>query len=194
MRLYPPISDPPCLSPAERLERLRRSLDGLAADLRQGNARAVAQAVSGAVEQALTAFLGETGPRSRWPYDTREPLPRTARSPLRWDEDPEKEDVDPWRSGASYASPVRQPEEKPHAGHWVPAVAAGVHSAAWWLRRSRHQRPILTTLGVGLAAGIAVLTAGATGVLGLMGSTLGLLALADTARFAPDAMTRAVKP
>jgi hypothetical protein len=58
----------------------------------------------------------------------------------------------------------------------------GCEAAAWWLRRTAGRFPVLTALGVGLVAALAIAVSGplaATSV-GLAGSVLGLLGLTDS--------------
>ena len=77
------------------------------------------------------------------------------------------------------------------ASPWVRALAAACQAAAWWLRRQPRRYPLLTTLAVGLAAGVAtysmspLLAAGAT----VLGSAVTLLFMADATTSAVQALT-----
>jgi hypothetical protein len=79
----------------------------------------------------------------------------------------------------------------PAASPWVRALAAACQAAAWWLRRQPRRYPLLTTLAVGLAAGVAaysvspLLAAGAT----VLGSAVTLLFVADATTSAVQALT-----
>jgi hypothetical protein len=179
MPYYPPVTGPPQPSLAERLDLLNRHLDVLGRQLRDGIARAVAQAVSGAVEQALGTLLGKAPAQTQWPYQGEH------RPANRWDDDPDDEDMDPWTNSPhpQYARPTTPPAApNPPGGHFASALAVGLRTAVWWFRQARSRRPVLTTLAVGLAAGIAVLAAGASSAVGLVGTALGALAVADVTR------------
>jgi hypothetical protein len=173
------MTGPPQPSLAERLDLLTRHLDALGRQLRDGIARAVAQAVSGAVEQALGTLLGKAPTQRPWPYQGEQHRPVS-----RWDDDADDEDMDPWMNNPhpQYARPTTPPAPTPRGGHFASALAVGLRTAVWWFRQARSRRPVLTTLAVGLAAGIAVLAAGASSAVGLVGTALGALAVADVTR------------
>jgi hypothetical protein len=185
MPYYPPVTGPPQPSLSERLDLLNRHLDTLGRQLRDGIARAVAQAVSGAVEQALGTLLGKAPTQRQWPYQS------DHRPVSRWDDDPDDEDTDPWMSSPhpQYARPSTPPAANPRGGHFASALAVGLRTAVWWFRQARSRRPVLTTLAVGLAAGIAVLAAGASSAVGLVGTALGALAVADVTRSGVTALS-----
>jgi hypothetical protein len=67
--------------------------------------------------------------------------------------------------------------EQPLASRWLSALAVGVRSAVWWLRRYAPRRPLLSTVAIGVAVALAVLVAPATCAVGL-----GAIAVADAAR------------
>jgi hypothetical protein len=189
MPYYPPTPSPQPASLAERLDILNRHLDALGRQLRDGIARAVANAVSGAVEQALGTLLGKAPTQRQWSYQG------DHRPVSRWDDDPEdNEDLDPWAPNHYRPNVPAPTNEKAAPTKWASAFAAGLHTAFWWFRQARSRRPVLTTLAVGLAAGIAVLTATASGALGLLGSAVGALALADVTRSGVTALADTVNP
>ena len=70
------------------------------------------------------------------------------------------------------------------AERWRRAVAAGLHAAAWWLRRHPGEVSLLTALTVGALAGLAVLAGPVSGIAGLLVSALGLDSLLELVRSA----------
>src|SRR5437588_357108 len=84
------------------------------------------------------------------------------------------------------------PAAAPRGGRLCRALAAGCQAAGWWLRRRPGPLPLLTALGVGLAAGLAALVSGPAGA-GVAGAALALLALADAARSGADLAARAAR-
>ena len=63
-------------------------------------------------------------------------------------------------------------------------MAAGLHAAAWWLRRHPGEVSLLTALTVGALAGLAVLAGPVSGIAGLLVSALGLDSLLELVRSA----------
>jgi len=172
--------------------RLARDLDALGERLRQSAAEAVGRAVGDAVGDAVHAALGGTArpggfaptpsfrpssrPSAGWggrgdsPWDP-DPYDPQRREPL-YDDDYDPYRLDPDDDDERYSGePAPAPGATP-SGRWSAAVVAGLQASAWWLRRHPGRLPLLTALGVGLAAGMAGLTAAT-----LAGSAVGLLAL-----------------
>jgi hypothetical protein len=178
---------PPCLSAAERLERLHRTLEGLASQFREGIARAVALAVAESVQQTLRGLLGESEQpiqRSFRPSGWREPMPSS------WMEEGEEEDnADPWLA-ARPALPAPAPAPPPRSDRWASALAAGIKAGVCWLR-GRPRLAVLGTLTAGCVTFLLVLTVPTKGVLGLLASTFGALALADVTHLGAGVLARA---
>jgi hypothetical protein len=179
---------------ADRLARLGLTLDALGADLRGGVARALSEAVAGAVRQALQAALGDApqaGPApARWEAASyrRTPLWGGAGEGRRWDDpygDPAPEDDGDWLPrGLPASGPGVYPSPR-SARRWGRAVAVGLEASALSLRRP-GKRPALAALGWGVATGLVALVAGplATAGLGLAGAALDLAAASDVAHAA----------
>jgi hypothetical protein len=190
MTTYVHSTGPPVTSLSERLARLRRTFDDLASQLHVGIARAIADAISGAVEQGLRKVLGagtaQPTAQPTWPNDVHRWQHSHSRSARPEDEsdswleaDESDEDGDWRQSVASYARPSATPPatEQPLASRWLSALAVGVRSALWWLRRHAPRRPLLSTVAIGVAVALAMLVAPATCTVGL-----GAIAVADAAR------------
>src|SRR5579885_2965561 len=174
--------------------RLARDLDALGERLRQSAAEAVGRAVGDAVGDAVHAALGGTGrpggfapapsfrPSSRpsavWGGHDDSPWDRDPYDPQRRDPLDDYDEYDPYRldpdDDEHYGGEPAPAPEASSTGRWSAAVVAGLQASAWWLRRHPGRLPLLTALGVGLAAGLAGLTAAT-----LAGSAVGLLALFD---------------
>jgi hypothetical protein len=203
------------LAPARRLlcaqlARLNHHLQHLGQGLRERIAGAVGRTVCEVVREAVHAALAEFGGPQ---VPSSVPPQQSPRRPPYWDEpnddlqrnlltDPNEFDdllapeaSDEWlppnqnRSGsrASETPPVSAASASP----WMRALAAACQAAAWWLRRQPRRHPLLTTLAVGLAAGVAaysvspLLAAGAT----VLGSALSLLFVADATTSTVQALT-----
>jgi hypothetical protein len=191
MPSYSHSTGPPGTSLSERLGQLRQTFDHLAGQLHDGIARAIADAISGAVEQGLRKVLGagtaQPTVRPTWPSDVQRWQHSHSRSSA-WPEDEsdswleadERDEDGDWRqSVASYARPSATPPatEQPLASRWLSALAVGVRSAFWWLSRHAPRRPLLSTVAIGIAVALAMLVAPATCTVGL-----GAIAVADAAR------------
>jgi hypothetical protein len=76
------------------------------------------------------------------------------------------------------------PKQPARDNPWVRATAAGCTAVAWWLRRRTTRVSLLSALGVGLAAGFAVLVGNQflPEGSGAAASAYDLLSLANTAR------------
>jgi hypothetical protein len=152
-------------------------LESLGERLRDAIARAIGQAVSEAVHAVLNDRPAPPRPRS---YDwSRDPPSHLWHEPegRRW-----ADESDPWADDTD-DEPMRRAAPAPVKSMGLgPALLVGCEAAAWWLRRTAGRFPVLTALGVGLGAALAVVASGpwaATSV-GLAGSVLGLLALTAT--------------
>jgi len=73
-------------------------------------------------------------------------------------------------------------EAKPR--RWISALSAGWQAATWWLRKPPRRFQVLTAVGVGLAVAAVALVAGpfAGASLGVVGTSVGLLAMSTGAR------------
>jgi hypothetical protein len=184
---YTTISPPPATL-TQGLQRLRERLDGLAAQLREGISRAVSEAIAGALDHVVRTVFGANQPQVRWPENNRPWQHRANRAT--WQEDDAPSWLDPddgeddggdWldASPAEYrsTSATVASTEPPRATRWLSAVAAGVRTAVWWLRRQASRRPVLTTIAIGVTAAIVALT-----TTGVIGPILGALCVADLAR------------
>ena len=198
MSPYPPTPGPP-LPLAERLDELRGSLERLGERLRAGIASAVTATVAEALRDTLLTLLDA-------PRDCREDhrqdfrqlaRPTNQRQRPTWGESdygyPQEEEE---LRGLGYEEePAYRPEPQSPSRprpRWLAALAAGWQAARWWLRRRPGRFPLLSALVVGAAAGLATLAGGplAAAAVGLVGTALGLLSLADAARSGADALAR----
>jgi hypothetical protein len=181
---------------ADRLERLRQTLEELIARVHEAVAQAVSQAVSAAVRDAIlavlraaTSRLGSPSPPG-WPpkcfhstwSEPREPSSSasayTHPSAGWWAEDePEDDEVDrPQTRGV-----------EPPPSRWRCALALGCRASAWLLRRWPGRRPLLAAVGVGAACAVAAYAMGA----GLAHTTLCWIALAGALGSGICALSRA---
>jgi hypothetical protein len=136
---------------ARHLSRLADSFETLTSRLREGLASAIGQAAGEATREAVHAAL-EPGSGYRPSY----PAPRQYDSPdAYWQEPGEptwgeyvpdywnpEDDSSPGVSGNNRDPPSCLPQ----------TIAAGLHVAAWWLRRGSGRHVVLTAVGVGLFA------------------------------------------
>src|SRR4051812_47741959 len=171
-----PRAGPCARALARHVDRLRQSLESLGYRLREAIAQAVGQSVASAVHEAVAALLAE-----------RLPAAAASRPPPLWDGYPDPQG-DYWEEDACYRPRedsydlAREAEPSdPPAGRsrWPAALAAGLRAALQVLRDQSGSRPVLTAVGVGLAAAALAFLGGpvAAAGLGLIGSALGLLAL-----------------
>jgi hypothetical protein len=186
------------------LDRLGRTLDSLAQEVREAIARAIGQAVAEVVREVVRALM-EDPPLRPETVDRSSDLRVQRTSPWQDPEaaywarqggyDPEEEDDllypdaadERWSTVPNRESfETRTPESPPSLqnNRWRQAVKAGCLAAAWWLRRPPGRFSLWTALGVGLAAGLAALVGGplAAGAVDAAGSGLVLLGLADVVR------------
>jgi hypothetical protein len=189
----------------DRLGQLSHTLEALGDQLCLGIAQAVAQAASGAVREYLFALLAgrrnQPLPPPRPPYAHR---PSSA-----WDDRNDSweswgreagyhswhgESHDPWAEGEDdepyvpASQPVAEAKARPR---WVTALAASWQASRLWLRlRPVTRRPLLTALIVGVFAGLGTFACGAVAAAALtvVGTALGLVALARLARNATDSL------
>ena len=179
---------------ADWLHALRSDLDSLGQQLRAEIAASVGKAVAGAITDAVHNVLGgkRRAPPARrnWPAEpTRQYWDmRDRRDYDAWSESPD----DPWADRyepdryeeADEDEPEPTPSNTPPLRSWVAALFAGVRAGMWWLKRQRGRSPLLTTLAVGLVAGLVTLAAGpvVTAAASAVGAVVGLTALSDAAR------------
>jgi hypothetical protein len=181
--------------------RLRHSFDTLAEQVREAIARAIGRTVAEAVSEAVQAVLAEphgtpallpapsqpsSRPRPLWdepdgrswpddrdePYDSGHGLNRYAEDDrLTEDEDLDDDDsADPQPTGR--LSLVHR------------ALAVGCRATAYWLDQHPGRFSLVAAVGVGVAAGVAILITGPSlaGASGVAASALSLLALVDAVR------------
>ncbi len=195
---------------ARHLGRLQQSLDVVGEQVRQAVASAVgrtmAEAVGEAVYEALRPRAGPSTarPRSSWYSD------HSGSTRRDWDEPAWRREADSssWRDAYGYddyADPhyddddsEQEDASSPHgqlrARRWGRAVAAGLHAAAWWLRRHPGQVSLMAALTVGTVVGLAALAGYVSGIAGLVASALGLAYLLDLVRSAGSLFGRADTP
>lgn len=179
---------------ARHLTRLSETLESFGTRLREAVASAVGETVGGIVRETVRAVLAEE-PLSSTPPKRYVPTPRSSR-PLwessdypeddRWYDDTERyplddEDEDP---PSNRAAPTTTPSRLPHA------IAIGFHTALCWLRCRVSRFPVLTAVTVGLLTGVAAYAGGtiAAASVGLAGTAIKLLSLADGVRSSAEAL------
>jgi hypothetical protein len=198
------------LSLADRLRRLSSNFDALGHQLRDEIASKLGKAIADAVSDAIRGVLG-TGTESQLP-PSRRSWPQEQPRPL-WDQ-PRQRDGAPWADPADDpwllenrseserdedqdpAPPLSRPASTPRLRSWLTALATGWRAGLWWLRRQQGKAPVLTTLAVGLAAGLVILAAGpvATAAVSAVGAVVGLTTLADAAQSTTSNLAGALSP
>jgi len=194
--LFHSLSPPARLSPAGRLDRLRHALDAVGGHLIEGVADAAAQAVAGAVGDAVLALLRADGQHTaslqrdhfEATHDFHPSLWREVDEPDERDERWEDPEEGPWSDSPSHrpfsSTPTPAPADRRQVRSWLAALSAGWRAGRWCLRRRPGRSSLLAALSVGLAAGLGALFVGSlvpAGV-GLLGSALELATLADITR------------
>jgi hypothetical protein len=195
---------------ADRLQRLSSNFDSLGHQLRDEIATAVGKAIAEAVSDAIRSVLGNgqenhlSPSRRGWPQEQPRPL---------WDQ-PHQRDQDPWAAPADdpwllenrYESecdedvdpepPSSTPSSTPRLRSWVAALTTGWQAGLWWLKRQQGKAPVLTTLAVGLAAGLVILAAGpvAAAAVSAVGAVVGLTTLSDAAQSTTNNLAGALSP
>ena len=177
---YPPAGPPRTL--AERLEQLNDTLKGLAGRLKEAIASAVSNAVAEAIQDGVRNLLGaRTSPQLDHRFDQKH--------------EPEfghwNEPVDSvWNDEEEYRPGFQEilVEPKQTSSRWRNAIALALQTGLWWMGQQPRRRPVLTTVGVALAAGITALLAGPVLVagVGVLASATGLLMTANAATTATD--------
>jgi hypothetical protein len=187
---HSPVCPPPTL--AQRLQHLKADLHGLGERLKTSIASVIGQAIADAVRDAVRWLLGgqeePKAPNPGSPYD-------------RWDDPDERlwgqqgEERDRLQDDGSLVprsegtAPGKASKEK--AQRWRHAWTAGLQTALWWPARQSCRRPIVTTVAVGLAAGVTGYVAGpamAAGV-GVLASVASLLLSVDATRSAAEILS-----
>jgi hypothetical protein len=177
---------------AQRLRHLKADLQGLGERLKTSIASVIGQAIADAVRDAVRWLLG----------GQEEPVAPSPGNPYnRWDDPDERlwsqqgEERDWLHDDASFAprsegtAPGKASKET--AQRWRHAWTAGLQTALWWLARQSCRRPIVTTVAVGLAAGVTGYVAGpamAAGV-GVLASVASLLLSVDATRSAAELLS-----
>ena len=180
---YGPPDPPRTL--AERLGRLNDNLQTLGDRLKASIAAVVGDAIADAARDAVRGLLGSKEAPTD-PYRDRHDNYAPAYYRDEGD-DPWGEEDRGWEG--EVVRPARETPTRKGAGRrWRNAVSAAVQAALWFLRRQPRRRPVLTTLAVTLAAGVAGFVAGpalAAGA-GVLASVAGLLLTADTSQSAAE--------
>jgi hypothetical protein len=184
------------------LARLRRSFDTITEQVREAIARAIGRTVAEAVSEAVHAVLTELdGMRTFLPVPSRS----SSRPPPLWDEpddrpwpddhnqpyeprqylDPDADDdglADDEDLDDDDATDSQPTTTRPSLVHR--ALAVGCRATAYWLDQHPGRFSLVVAVGVGVAAGVAILVAGPSlaGASGLAASAVALLALVDAVR------------
>jgi hypothetical protein len=155
---------------ADRLERLRQTLEELITRVHEAVAQAVGQAVSAAVRDAILAVLRAATIRPGLPTPSWLP-PKCYKSA--WSEGREllssaSTYTDPSEGWWSDDEPEDDEMERPHPSgvepppsRWRCALALGYRASAWLLCRRPGRRPLLTAMGVGAACVVVAYAVGA---------------------------------
>jgi hypothetical protein len=144
---------------AHHLSRLADNLEMLTSRLRDALASAVGQSVGDATREAIRAALAaltdrESADRHCQPYDRDDPFwhepgesPWTDSEPDHWAADEQE----------AIPSPSRHSNrDPPQRVRWRRTIAAGLETAAWCLRRCTGPFAVLTAVGLGLVAAVAL--------------------------------------
>jgi hypothetical protein len=179
------------------IARLRRSFDALAEQVREAIARAIGRTVAEAVSEAVHAVLSQ---QDGMPTFLPAPSHSSSRPHALWDEPDERawpdDRHDPYESGR-YAeddgladdedlddddAPDPKPTTRPPLVHR--ALAVGCRATAYWLDQHPGRFSLVAAVGVGVAAGLAILITGPSlaGASGVAASAVALLALVDAIR------------
>jgi hypothetical protein len=186
----------------ERLQKLNDSLAGLGRRLRDSVATLVGSAVAEAVRDGVRRLLDQINPT---PTKENEPERRDHlhgsdrfdddrfdnggfyREPGDWPRHQTSEFPDHEETGSGLWShrydsepevPTREPETPNRPTNRLEyAVTTAVAAGSWWMQRNKARRPVLTTLAVAVAAGLAAFfagpaTAAGLGVLTAVGGTV----------------------
>jgi hypothetical protein len=182
---------------ARRLDQLHTTLEALGDRLRRAVADAIAESLGGWIRDAVLTTL------ERLAGNTSDLEPRRLPSEHRWDEprrmirrdDVREETIwpetfEPADEEESYDEPERFDERsptpaQPSSDRLALSLAAGLHAAAWWMRRAVKERPLLSMAGVAFLVGLAVLAAPVltTSAFGLITSAGQLEALTNATGF-----------
>jgi hypothetical protein len=155
---------------ADRLERLRQTLEELITRVHEAVAQAVGQALSAALRDAILAVLRAATIRPGLPTPPWMP-PKCYHSA--WSEGRE-----PSSSASAYTDPsagwwsddeheddeVDRPQPigvEPPPSRWRCALALGCRASAWLLRRWSGRGPLLAAIGVGVACAAVAFAVGA---------------------------------
>jgi hypothetical protein len=192
----------------DRLERLSSNFDTLGQHLRVEIATAIGKAIADAVSDTVRSVLG-TSTDAHPPPDRRDWQHEQHRPP--WDHQRQREPDpwadpgdDPWMLENRYESeqdeelePTSSTSRNPaRVRSWLTALATGWQAGLWWLKRQRGKAPLLTTVAVGLAAGLVILAAGpvVTATVSTIGAVVGLTALSDAAQSTANNLADALSP
>jgi len=86
------------------------------------------------------------------------------------------------------------PHQQVRARRWGRAMVAGLHAAAWRLRRHPGQVSLLVALSVGAVVGLTPHAGQVSGIAGLVASALGLAYLLDLVRSTSTLLKRDSTP
>jgi hypothetical protein len=187
--------DPP-RTLTERLSRLKDDLQSLGERLKASIACLAGDAVAETVRDSLRKLLGgkEAAPEDHF-RDQRDNQDHFTRRDYRHYRD---ERDDPWNEGERRWSgeededftPIRKTAatstDAPR--RWRNALTAALQTALWFIKQQPRRRPVLTTVCVTLAAGVAGFVAGpvlAAGA-GVIASVAGLVLTAEASQSAAE--------
>ena len=143
-------------------------------------------AIADAVRDAVRGLLGSKEAPAD-PYRDH----RDYRAPAYYcdgEDDPWGEEDRGWEDEVVLPARETSPTREGAGRRWRNAMSAAVQAALWFLRRQPRRRPVLTTLAVTLAAGVAGFVAGpalAAGA-GVLASVAGLLLTAEASKSATE--------
>jgi hypothetical protein len=166
---------------AEQLSRLQQTFGRLAQYLRESIAGAIGRAVSDILSEVMTGVLDGCSAAPDYHHHSEYRPWQDEPDELPFEDEPLTE---PSQGGEN-----RQPRSR-----WRFLLSTTLQSLAWWLRQSRM--PVWTALGAAAASGLVAYAGSpflATAV-GVIGSVVSLLSLAETTRSGVAALGNALIP
>jgi hypothetical protein len=180
--------DPP-RTLAERLSRLKDDLQSLGERLKTSIASLVGDAVAETVRDSLRKLLGgKEAPSQECFHQRRDHFSRSDYRDER--DDPWNQEERRWSEEDDFEPPARRTTATNSVApkRWRNALTAALQTCLWFLKQQPRQRPVLTTVCVTLAAGVAgfvagpVLAAGAS----VFASVAGLLLTTEASQSAAE--------
>ena len=178
---------------ARSLDRLHHTLDTLGGRLRDAVSSAVGETVAGIVQETVRAVLADLTPDA----SVNRPFAPPPRPSTSYWAGPQNVDDDPWFEDPDYDSTdedeppfIADPPALSRQSRWSGALTVGVRTTLCWLRRRTGRFPVLAAVGAGVLTALATYAGGpiAAAVVGLAGSALGLLSLAEAVQAGADAL------